>query len=156
MKYSPALRWSICILLPLTIAWKLAIKREDPIEIQDAIVEFLANQRFDVTVTSDLMFEPIIEANSDSCRLRVARASPVLDEVNSVRSLGASTDHIFFVFRRTVYTQQPVRLTVASYFWFRFLRELGLVSRIPAVLAVISSCDAEQLPWSSLRLQDPL
>jgi hypothetical protein len=157
VKYSPALRWSILILLPLMIAWKIATKREHPIEIQDAIVEFLASQQFDVTVTSDPTFDmPIIEANSDACRLRVVRVSPVLDEINTVRSFGASTDHIFFVFRRTVYTQQPFRLTIGSYFWFRFLHELGLVSRIPAVLAVISSCNAEQLPWSSLRLQDSL
>ena len=157
VSYSPALKWSVLILLPLTIAWKLAIKREHPIEIQDAIVEFLANQQFDVTVigetTNDMM--PIIEANSDSCRLRVARVSPVRDEVNFVRRLGGPTDHIFFVFRRAVYPQQPF-LTAVSYFWFRFLLKLGLVSRIPPVIAVVSSCNAEQLPWSVLRAQDPI
>ena len=157
VKYSPALRWSIIILLALTIAWKLAIKAENPIEIRDAIVEFLANQKFDVTVTQEAMYYmPIIEASSASCHLRVMRVSPLGNEVDVVHSFGGSTDHIFFVFRRSIYTQQPVRLTVASYLWFRFLLELGLVSRIPPVIAVISSCDAEQLPWSVLRAQDPL
>jgi hypothetical protein len=142
----------ILILLPLTIAWKLAVKPENPVEIQDAIVEFLANQQFNVTVTSD----DIIEASSDTCRLRAMGVSPLGNEVNLVNSFRASTDHIFFVFRRTIYAQQPVRLTVASYLWFRFLRELGLASRIPPVIAVVASCNAEQLPWSILRSQDPL
>jgi len=157
VKCSLALRWSILILLPLTIAWKLAVKRENPIEIQNAIVEFLANQQFDVTVTKETMYYmPIIEASSASCRLRVMRVSPLGDEANVVHSFGHSADHIFFVFRRSVYTQQPVLLTRASYLWFRFLLELGLVSRIPPVIAVASSCNAEQLPWSVLRAQDPL
>jgi hypothetical protein len=159
VKYSPALRWSILILLllPLTIAWKLAIKPENPIEIQDAIIEFLASQKFDVTVTQGPMDHmPIIEASSASCSLRVMRVSPFGDEANFVHSFAGSTDHIFFVFRRSLYTQQPVRLTTASYLWFRFLFKLGLVSRTPPVIAVASSCNAEQLPWSVLRAQDPL
>jgi hypothetical protein len=157
VKHSPALRWAIVILLPLTIALKLAVKPENPNEIQDAIVEFLASQQFDTAVTGELLQHiPIIEASSDSCRLRVAAISPLGNEANLVQTLGAPTDHIFFVFRRTIYTQQPVRLTVASYLWFRFLRELGLVSRVPPVLAVVSSCDAEQLPWSALGLQEPI
>ena len=157
MKYSPALRWAILILLPLTIAWKLAVKRENPIEIQNAIVEFLANQQFDITVTKETMhYMPIIEASSASCSLRVMRVSPLGNEVDVVHSFAGSTDHIFFVFRRSVYTQQPVWLTRTSYLWFKFLVQLGLVSRIPPVIAVASSCNAEQLPWSVLRAQDPL
>jgi len=157
VKYSLALRWSILILLPLTIAWKLAVKRENPIEIQNAIVEFLASQQFDVTVTKEPMyFMPLIEASSASCSLRVLRVSPLGDEANVVHSFVGSTDHIFFVFRRSVYTQQPVWLTRTSYLWFKFLVQLGLVSRIPPVIAVASSCNAEQLPWSVLRAQDPL
>jgi hypothetical protein len=157
VKYSLALRWSILILLPLTIAWKLAVKRENPIEIQNAIVEFLANQQFDVTVTNETTYYmPIIEASSASCSLRVMRVSPLGAEANFVHSFGGSTDRIFFVFRRSVYTEQPVRLTTASYLWFRFLFKLGLVSRTPPVIAVASSCNAEQLPWSVLRAQDPV
>ena len=125
--------------------------------MQNAIVEFLANQQFDVTVTKEtLYYMPIIEASSASCSLRVMRVSPLGNEVDVVHSFRGSTDHIFFVFRRSVYTQQPVRLTVASNLWFRLLRKLGLISRIPPVIAVVSSCNAEQLPWSVLRAQDPL
>jgi hypothetical protein len=31
-----------------------------------------------------------------------------------------------------------------------------LVSRVPPVLAVVTSCDAEQLPWSALGSQEPM
>jgi hypothetical protein len=152
VKHSLVLRWSLLILLPLTIAWKLAAKPENPIEVQDAIVEFLAGQKFNVALTGDVVQHgPIFEATSDSCRLRVAAISPLGDEVNLIQSLAATTDHVFFVFRKTIYTQQPILLGVMNYLWFRFLRELGLVSRIPPLLAVVSSCDAERLPWSTLN-----
>lgn len=157
VKCSPALRWSILILLPLTIGWKIVVNRENPTEIENAIVEFLNNQQFDVTLTKEVMYGmPVLDARSNSCSLRIMRVSPFGTEVDLVHSFAGSADRIFFVFRRGIYPQQPVQLTVASYLWFRFLRELRLVSRIPPVIAVISSCDAKHLPWSALRLQDPL
>ena len=104
VKCSLALRWSILILLPLTIAWKLAVKPENPIEIEDAIVEFLAHQHFDITVTKETMhYIPIIEASSASCSLRVMRVSPLGDEANVVHSFGGSTDHIFSFSQKCLY-----------------------------------------------------
>jgi hypothetical protein len=97
----------------------------------------------------------IIDARSRSCQLRVARVSPLGHQADLVRRASATSDRTFYVFRGTVYPEQPVRLTVASYLWFRFLRELGLVSRVPPVLAVVTSCDAEQLPWNALGSQGP-
>jgi hypothetical protein len=150
------LKWSVIILLPLTIGWKLAVKPEDPIEIQNAIVEFLTKQEFDVRLTEkSVEYMGVIEARSPWCHLRVARVSPLGHETTLIRHESAGTDRIFYVFRGTVYPEQPVRLTIASYLWFRFVRELGLVRRIPSVLAVASSCDAERLPWSALPLQGP-
>jgi hypothetical protein len=157
VKHSPGLRWLIVILLPLTIAWKAAIRPENPDETKDAIVDFLTKQQFDVTISDEsIEYMAVIDASSRSCHLRVARVSALGHEANLVRQAGAASDRIFYVFRGSVYPRQPVRLTVASYLWFRFLRELGLVSRIPPVLAVISSCDAEQLPWSTLGSQEPI
>ena len=156
MTYSPALKWSVIVLLPLTIGWKLAGKPENPAEIQNSIVEFLTNQQFDVSVTDETMeYMGIINARSRLCQLRVARVSPLGHQVDLVRQVSTTSDRTFYVFRGTVYPEQPVRLTVASYLWFRFLRELGLVSRVPPVLAVVTSCDAEQLPWSALGSQEP-
>jgi hypothetical protein len=154
--YSPALKWSVIVLLPLTIGWKLAGKPENPVEIQNSIVEFLTKQQFDVSVTDEtLEYMGIINARSRLCQLRVARVSPLGHEADLVRQASTTSDRTFYVFRGTVYPEQPVRLTVASYLWFRFLRELGLVSRVPPVLAVFTSCDAEQLPWSALGSQEP-
>lgn len=93
----------------------------------------------------------IIEASSEQCRLHVARISPLGYEADLVRRLGTRTDRTYFLFRGTVYGEQPVWLTVTTYLWFRFLRELGLVSHIPAILAVVSSCSIENLPWGALR-----
>jgi hypothetical protein len=152
VKYSPALKWFIAILLPLSIAWKLAIKPDNPIATQAAIVDFLLNQQFDASVTSETMvFTPIIKATSDSCRLRLATISPLGYEANLIQSLGAMTDKTFFVFRGTIYSEQPIALTVVSYLWFKFLRELGLISRIPPVIGVSASCDARILPWEDLQ-----
>jgi hypothetical protein len=157
MKHSPAFKWFMVILLPLTISWKVAVKPENPVETKDAIVEFFTKQQFEVTVTDESMeYMAIIEASLGSCHLRVARVSPLGHEADLIHQARAASDRTFFVFRGTVYAQQPVRVTVASYLWFRFLRELGLVSRVPPVLAVISSCDAELLPWRTLGSQEPI
>ena len=71
---------------------------------------------------------------SQSCKLRLARVSPPGRETALVRRaqalLGLSTCSAEL-------STLSNRLTVASYFWFRFLRELGFVRRIP------SRC----LPW---------
>lgn len=151
MTHSSALKWSVIVLLPLTIGWKLAIKPEDPVEIQNAIVEFLAKQQLDVRVMDERMEQMgVIEARSRSCQLRVARVSPLGDETALVSRASGENDRTFYVFRGSVYPQQPVRLTATSYLWFRFLHELGLVSHVPPVLAVVTSCNAEQLPWTAL------
>ena len=156
MNYSPALKWSVAVLLVLTFSWKLAVKPDNPIEIQESIVEFLANNDFTVSVTNrrmeDMPIEdmPIIEASSGSCLLHIAKISPLGSDADVVRRLGTTTDRTFFIFRGAVYGKQPDGLTVASYLWFRFFRQLGLVSRIPPIIAVVSSCDVEWLPWKQL------
>jgi hypothetical protein len=72
--------------------------------------------------------------------------------MDEVQSLAVKTDRTFIVFRGRIYNSQPLLLTFVDYVWFRSLSRLGLASHIPTVLAVVSSCDAEQLPWSELRL----
>jgi hypothetical protein len=154
--HSPAFRSLLILLLALTIGWKIAAKPENPTEIQNAIVEFLTKQNFDVSVTGDKMeYMAVIEARSHDCHLRLARISPLGHETNLVRLLHDASGREFYVFRGTIYHEQPVRLTTASYIGFRFLRELGLVTRVPPVLAVVSSCNAEQLPWIALSSQEP-
>ena len=144
-------------MLPLTIAWKVAVKPENPADVQNAIVEFLTKHNFAVTVADENMeYMGIIRATSPSCQLRVARISPLGHEADLVRQVTAGGDRTFYLFRGTVYRKQPVRLTVMNYLWYRLLRELGLVSRVPPVLAVMTSCDVEHLPWNELGSQQPM
>lgn len=154
---SSAFNWLIIILLPTTIGWKAIVTPENPTEVQDAIVQFLVGQQFEVRVTDETIeYTPIIEAKDQDCRLRVVRVSPLGHQVDLVRKASAQDQHLFYVFRGRVYREQPVRQTLISYFWFRFLRELGLVTRVPPVLAVATTCAAEQLPWSNLGSQGPM
>ena len=98
---------------------------------------------------------PVIGARNETCHLRIARVSPLGHEAELVRRASAANDRIFYVFRGVEYQEQPVRRTLANYFWFRFLRELGLVSRIPPVFAVMTSCRSEQIPWAEMGAQEP-
>jgi hypothetical protein len=129
----------------------VALRTDDPAERTVAIMEFLTQHQFSaVSKDETLGGLPVIEASSGECRLLVARISPLGDSIDQVRSLASKTDRTIIVFRGMVYNEQPVLLTFANYVWFTFLRRLGLASRIPAVLAVISSCDAGHLPWGVL------
>lgn len=153
MKFSPALKWSLVLLLPLTLCWKLAaaLRPDDLAEKNDAIVEFLSQHQFSVVIEDEILDgSPVIAASSGECRLLVGKISPLGDSIDQVQRLATKADRMFIVFRGMIYSKQPVLLTLVNYVWFKSLRRLGLVSHIPLVLAVISSCDAEQLPWSVL------
>jgi hypothetical protein len=129
------------------------IRPENPAEIQGVVLTFLGDQHFETKITDQSMeYYPIIEATSDSCHLWVARISPLGHETDLVRRIGVAADRISYIFQGVVYGEQPVARTVVAYLWFRFLRELGLVPRIPPVFAVVSSCDVERLPWNELQL----
>jgi len=154
MKFSPALEWLIAALLPLTIAWKLAValRLDNPAEERNAIIEFLIRNQFNVIIVNEIIDEwPVIEARSDECRLLVAKISPRGDSIDQVERLATVFNRTFIVFRGMVYSKQPVFLTLVNYLWFTSVWRLGLVSHVPIVLAVISSCDARGLPWGALR-----
>jgi hypothetical protein len=156
MMRSSALKWLIVLVLIPTMGWKIVLKPEDPSETHDAIVKFLKDQKFDVRTTSESIENmPIIEGKNEACHLRIAKVSPFGHETELVRRTNAANDRIFYVFRGVEYQKQPIRRTLANYFWFRFLRELGLVSRIPPVFAVMTSCGSEQIPWAEMGAQEP-
>ena len=154
MKFSPALKFSLILLLPLTLAWKLAValKPNDLAESTNTIVAFLARQQFSVVTENEMLDGlSVITARSSGCRLLGIRISPLGDLTHQVESLATDADRTFVVFRGVIYSKQPVLLTTVNYLWFTSLRRLGLVSQIPLVIAVISSCDTEGLPWDTLR-----
>jgi hypothetical protein len=156
MILSSALKWSIVLVLIPTMAWKIVVQPENLGETHEAVVKFLKDQKFDVRMTDEsIETMPVIEARNGVCRLRIAKVSPFGHEAELVRRASTASDHIFYVFRGIEYQEQPVRRTLANYFWFRFLRELGWVSRIPSVFAVITSCENEQIPWADMVAQEP-
>lgn len=153
---SSALKWFTMLVLIPTMGWKVGFKPEDPSEVHDAIVKFLKDQKFDVRTTGESIENmPVIEGKNEACRLRIARVSPFGYEAELVRRASVPNDRIFYVFRGVQYREQPVRRTLANYFWFRFLQYLHWVSRIPPVFAVMTSCVDRQIPWTELGAQEP-
>jgi hypothetical protein len=156
MILSSVFRWLIVLVLIPTMTWKIVLQPENLGETHEAVVRFLKGEKFDVHMTDESIEDmPVIEARNETCRLRIARVSPFGHEAELVRRVSTAGDQIFYVFLGVEYQEQPVRRTLVSYFWFRFLRELGWVSRIPPVFAVMTSCENEQIPWADMDAQEP-
>src|SRR5262249_37510586 len=154
VNFSPALKWFIVLLLPLTLCWKLTVRPDDSTKLGYNIVKFLTDQHFDVTVTDEEMNGmPIVRADADGCRMLIARISAQGWERDMIPGRATSNDSVFVVFRGRVYANQPTWLTVVSHLWSRFLYELGLVPHVTPVIAVVAStsCNANRLPWNQLR-----
>jgi hypothetical protein len=144
---------SVVLLVPLTLAWKIAIPPYNPEGLKDQLVEFFEHNGFEVVVTDELVnYVPIIQATSDACHLRIARLTPDGSNRDLVRSVLGDAERQFVVFRGDVYTEQPTLWTVVHYLSSRFFRELGLIRDITPVIAVAasSSCDTHRLPWGEL------
>jgi hypothetical protein len=147
----PAYRWLLIPLLVLTLGWKLANRPDDgPDKSLDVVVEFLIRQHFDAAVSIYASLVPVLHANSVACSLVIAQISSLRDSTDLIDNLSKPSDHSFIVYRGAVYKAQPIILTAATYLWFRFLVSIGIATHTPPVLAVITSCDAEQLPWGAL------
>jgi hypothetical protein len=162
VRSSPAFKWFVLLLLPLTLAWKVAVRpagtnqlNEGEKEAQRRVAEFLMRQHFVVTV-SDSVEEgrPTIVASAGPCRIQIAKSPAVGWDRDLVRRYATPADEVFVVFRGRVYAEQPTWLTTSDYLWARLRRELGLGGEASLVLALIAtrSCDAERLPWNELGL----
>jgi hypothetical protein len=151
---SRAFRWSISVVLLLTIGWKIAIQPDNQNYLTENLIKFLERNHFELVVTDEIVNHmPIIHATKSLCDLQVARLTPDGSNRDLIRHLTAGTDRSFVVFRGAVYTHQPISWTVLNYLWSRFLRELGLIRHISPVIAVAenASCKAESLPWRELQ-----
>ena len=135
MNYSPAVKWFVIVLIPLTFGWKLVDERQTAHESKIDIAEFLSRHKFDITkrIVADI---PVIDAIAGTCRMSVVEASPdgwMRDFINNI--LGA-TEHQFTVFRGNIYPEQPTWLTFTDHWWSKSLRKLGLARREAPVIAV--------------------
>jgi hypothetical protein len=154
VSYSPALRWLVALLLPMTLAWKLGVGPEDPNALKEKIVQFLVRHQFDVVISEEIVEDmPAIRASSEGCRMLVFKTSPNGWRQHMISELTAATDQPFIVFRGMVYTEQPTWLTLVAHLWSRFLRKLGLRHDTIPVIAVMApaKCDVERLPWHELQ-----
>src|SRR6266404_1761056 len=149
---SPALKWLIAILLPLTLAWKLTVKADRNDHLEEDVIAFLTRQGFHTVVAEDTNFRRILAVNN-TCRMRVMIASSDGADRDMTRSLVAADESLIFVHQGKVYQEQPILLTVSAEKWARALRKMGLTDRNESVLAVVAQrqCDAERLPWDQLQ-----
>ena len=159
VKYSPAFKWLIFLLLPLTIAWKLtatpqgALDRRDRGEVQEKLVEFLNRHQFDVDIEK-LLDAPVIHASAGKCQMLIMNVSLDGWQRDLIRGRARTTDRVLYIFQRKAYADQPVWLTATVGFWSRQLQRLGLLRNVPPVIAIIAPrlCNAERLPWDELAL----
>lgn len=155
VKYSPALRWFILLMFPLTLGWKLAAGEEPAPKVTAMLVEFLTRHQFSVEVTDRMSWNdlPLIRATAGVCRMAIAEASADGWDREIFRRVARNTDQVFFVYRGVISTRQPNSLSVTRRWWSRYLRKLGLASlEIPAIaVAASTSCHAERLPWAELH-----
>ena len=155
VNYSPAFKWFIALLLPLTIVWKLtATPYTSSLELKDKLVEFLVHHKFEVVVLEEWIDSmPVISASTGRCRMFLMKVSADGWQRDLIRDRAQATDRVFFIFRGKVYPDQPIWLTAVAHLWSRGLRELGLRSHITPVIAVIAPelCSAERLPWDELH-----
>lgn len=159
MSYSPVLKWGLILLLPLTLAWKLAVRPGDSGELTERketqlkVAEFLVRQHFAVA-SSEKMAEgrPAIRATAGACRMLVAKSPALGWDRDMIRRNATVADEVFVVFAGKIYAEQPTWLTVPDFLWARFRRELGVNAQPTPVWAVIAttSCAAERLPWNEL------
>jgi hypothetical protein len=159
VSYSPALKWFIALLLPLTLAWKSTVGLESSSDLKNEIVEFLIQHQFKVLVTEELVEDmPTVRATREACRMLILKTSPMGWRQDMIENQAAATERVFIVFRGRVYTEQPTWLTLVAHLWSRMLRELGLVRHTIPVIAVVATahCDAERLPWNELHEREVL
>jgi hypothetical protein len=159
VKSSPALKWFVLLLLPLTLGLKLAVRAGGELgefsdkQVQLEVADFLSRQHFNV-VSLEKFEEgrPMIRATAGVCRMLVAKSPAIGSDRDVLRQLLTPADQIFVVYRGKVYADQPTWLTVSDFLWARLRREIGLNTQAAPVLAVIAAenCNAERLPWDEL------
>jgi hypothetical protein len=153
VKFSPALKLLVLLLLPLSLGWKLAVHPDYTDHLTGKVATFLTRYDFNVVVHKiEMPGAPYILATRGGCRMLIAKPSYRGSDNDTIRRRALATDRVFVVFRGKVYTEQPTWLTVPDYLWAKFLGEFGFEPHPTSLIAVIAqkSCDAERLPWSEL------
>ena len=150
---TPAFKWSLVFLIPLTFTWKLVAQYPASHEMRGRIVQFLTIHGFNVSEQTLVESVPIMHATKGDCSMIVAEASADGSTRDVMRHVSATMDQHFVVFRDKIYDEQPIWLTVTEDWWSRYLRKVGIAQQPevpPIMVAATHSCAAEQLPWVEL------
>jgi hypothetical protein len=153
VNYSPAFRWTVGLLIPVTLAWKISVGADNPNEFTDRIADFLARRGFAVTSEEAMggVGMWLIRASRGECRMFIVNRLGTGWTRQLMASHEEATDRNFIVFRGEIYDGDPTWLTASTDIYFRMLRRLGL-GRSALVVGVAASptCDAERLAWNEL------
>jgi hypothetical protein len=155
VKLSPAFKWFLVFLLPLTIACKFTFRKDDiPARLKEGIINFLTDQRFAFADTKqEFNGMAIIRASAEPCRLLIMRASPDGWTDDVIHNQAAPNDRVYIVFRGELYADKVTWGILISYLQSELLYRLGLVPHVRAVIAVVAApaCNADRLPWDELK-----
>ena|SRR5690349_3396086 len=148
---SPALRWALAILLPITLAWKLVAPTDDGTgAMKRDLIAFVGRHGFQATeeIVNGM---PMIQARSGACTIHLARLSSYGWDRDFFRRLQPG-DQSFIVFRGRTYQEQPLLLTISTRLWSKFLYEIGMARKVIPVVGVLANpiCNARGLPWTEL------
>jgi hypothetical protein len=150
---SPAFRWTVGLLIPLTLAWKISVGADNPDEFTNRIVPFITHRGFAVTTEEAMGVSAmqLIRAENGECRMIFVDRLGTGWTRELMGSNAEATDRNFIVFRGQIYEGNPTWLMAIAVVYFRTLRRLGL-GRSALVVGVAASpaCDPERLAWNEL------
>jgi hypothetical protein len=149
VNYSPAFRWLVVMLLPITLLLKIPVGAEDSGEFATRIANFLTERGFKTVTFEELLSTPVVRANSGECRMFVVNMLSKRWTRELISKVSGTDDRIFTVFRGAVYEQAPTLQIAINNQYFKILRQLRL-SRAQLVIGVSASsiCHADELPWN--------
>ena len=161
MSCSRTFKWSVALLLVLTLGWKwvasshqsISTEPEEQVAAQK-VAGFLVRNYFNIVAgPEEVVFGmQLIDATAGACRMHVAISASRGWHRDLIDRLASKTDHTFVVFEGAIYPRQPMWLTVPNFLWFKLLSKLGFDAHPAPVITVLAgpNCDAEQLPWSQI------
>ncbi|HET6378307.1 MAG TPA: hypothetical protein VFG05_08400 [Methylocella sp.] len=157
MNASRALKLAFGALLILTLGLKLWSRMSEPVPEQAAMVRkemaaFLAEQGFKPEPAAEDENPVSVSGTSDACTLRIVDIAPQGWHRDMLRQIASPGDRVVFVYRGSIYEDQPVWTTRLSAYWAKALRSLGLGARVEPVLGITASpaCHLCGLPWALL------
>ncbi len=150
MSYSPAFKWFVGLLLPVTFAWKLSVGPGDANGTYAALSQFLHDRGFNDVKTEEMMDGMwAVRARKGECRLFVVEVDSGKGWTrNLMRTLTDASDELFIVFRGSAHDYDSTWSTVTDDIYFRILRRIGLARTAPVLgVAASPTCAARRLPW---------